>query len=126
MPTKYQMISADNTEDMQRYVVAMEAQGYVPVGSLICGTRKETVEHTIKGATIVLKTYLKQSFWYAPNADSAFEDCIKQHDLLTQVVENANEPITHYMGRSVLPPEYVEIDRDIIDVIEAHLRGDAE
>lgn len=116
---KYQVIEADDTIQMGIRTSAMIAQGYMPVGSIICGTRKETIEHTIKGATTVQKTYLRQSFWYAPNVDSAFEDCIKQYDLLTQVVENTKAPYREY-------PEHVEIDRDIIDVIEAHLRGDVE
>lgn len=119
---KYQVIEADDTIQMGIRTSAMIAQGYMPVGSIICGTRKETIEHTIKGATTVQKTYLRQSFWYAPNVDSAFEDCIKQYDLLTQVVENAAEP----SGDDGTGYRYCEVDADILDVIEAHLRGDVE
>jgi len=115
---KYQLIVADNTETMEKLTRAMVAQGYLPVGSIICGTREETIQHTIKGATTVQKTYLRQSFWYAPNVDSAFEDCIKQHNLLTQVVETAHE---HSFSEDL-----VLIDADIVEVIEAHLRGDGE
>jgi len=119
MPKKYQVIEAEDTIQMGIRTSAMIAQGYLPVGSIICGTRKETIQHTIKGATTVQKTYLRQSFWYAPNVDSAFQDCIKQHNLLTQVVQNANIPFQEY-------PEHVEIDRDIIEVIESFLRGDVK
>ena len=118
MPVKYQVITANDTEDLAIRCRAMEAQGYLAVGSIICGTREETINHVIKGEIIKHHTYLSQSFWYAPNADSAFADCIKQHELLTAVVDNANAPFQEY-------PEHVEIDRDIIEVIEEHLRGDA-
>lgn len=117
MVKKYQVIQADNTEEMERRTRAMEAQGYIPVGSIICGTRQETVEHNIKGATTVHQTYFKQSFWYAPNVDSAFDCLIKQHQLLQSVVDCADE--------ADLKDE-VYVDRDIIEVIEAHLRGDEE
>ena len=118
MPKKYQVIIADDTIQMGIRASAMVAQGYMPVGSIICGTREETIQHTIKGATTVQKTYLRQSFWYAPNVDSAFEDCIKQHDLLTQVVETAEV--------SSFNQDLVLVDADIVEVIEAHLRGDVE
>lgn len=121
MPKKYQVITADDTIQMGIRTTAMIAQGYMPVGSIICGTREETIQHTIKGATTVQKTYLRQSFWYAPNVDSAFEDCIKQYNLLSQVVEDANG---HHQAKSVRCNPM--IDRDIIDVIEAHLRGDEQ
>ncbi len=122
MAKQYQVIQADNTEEMERRIRAMEAQGYVPVGSIICGTRQETVEHNIKGATTVHQTYLKQSFWYAPNVDSAFDCLVKQHNLLTQVVENAAEPSADdgYGNR------FCEVDADIVEVIEEHLRGDCQ
>lgn len=117
MPVKYQVITANDTEDLAIRCRAMEAQGYLAVGSIICGTREETINHVIKGEIIKHHTYLKQSFWYAPNADSSFADCIKQHELLTAVVNNA-----------VIPDRIddpAELDRDIIEVIEEHLRGDA-
>ena len=119
MVVKYQCLEAPNAQTMSRLVGHMDAKGYVAVGPIICGTRRETIEHTIKGATTVHQTYLRQSFWYAPNVDSVFADCIKQHNLLTQIVQNANIPYQEY-------PEHVEIDRDIIEVIEEHLRGDVE
>jgi hypothetical protein len=114
---KYQFITADNAEEMQNKIRAMEALGYVPVGSIICGTREETIEHNIKGATTVHQTYLKQSFWYAPNADSAIADCVMQHKLLTQVVETSVHPDG--------APEEAVIDSELIEVIESYLRGDA-
>lgn len=118
---KYQFIIADNTDEMQIRTHAMVAQGYVPVGSIICGTREETVEHNIKGATTIHQTYLKQSFWYAPNADSAFADCIKQHELLENIALNACEPSADD-GKG---NRFVEVDNDLIEAIDAYLRGEA-
>ena len=87
MPKQYQVIQANNTDEMERFTRAMEAQGYVPVGSIICGVREETHQHIIKGAITKNVTYLKQSFWYAPNVDSAFDCLVKQHQLLQSVVD---------------------------------------
>ena len=117
MPVKYQVITANDTEDLAIRCRAMEAQGYLAVGSIICGTREETINHVIKGEIIKHHTYLKQSFWYAPNADTAFSDCIKQHDLLTQVVNNAVHPDG--------APEEAVIDSELMEAINEYLRGDA-
>ena len=117
MPKQYQVIQANDTDEMERFTRAMEAQGYVPVGSIICGVREETHQHIIKGAITKNVTYLKQSFWYAPNVDSAFDCLVKQHQLLQSVVDCAT-------NSAITASSYV--DTDIIEVIEAHLRGDAE
>ena len=124
MPVKYQVITANDVAEMQFRTENMVAEGYIPVGSIVCGTRNEEIEHNIKGAIIVSRPYLKQSFWYAPNVDSALIDCVKQRELLESVVENAQCSITY----EDIEEERcaIEIDRDIVDVIEAHLRGDAE
>tara|TARA_R110002051_G_scaffold267512_1_gene327457 strand:- start:760 stop:1116 length:357 start_codon:yes stop_codon:yes gene_type:complete len=118
MPKKYVVIDADTTAQMAERTRKMVALGYRPVGSIICGTKKEVVNHPIKGVVTQHNTYLRQSFWYAVNTDSPFEDCVKQHHLLTQVVDNARP--------KSIADDTVEIDQDIIDVIEAHLRGDVE
>ena len=118
MEKKYVVIDADTTMQMAERTHKMVALGYIPVGSIICGTKAEITNHPIKGMVTQHNTYLQQSFWYAPNVDSAFEDCIKQHNLLESVVDNARP--------KSIADDTVEIDQDIIDVIEAHLRGDVE
>lgn len=122
MVERYHCIIADNTEEMQIKTHAMVAQGYVPVGSIICGTREETVEHNIKGATTIHQTYLKQSFWYAPNADSPLADCVKQHELLENIALNACEPSEDIDGMGT---RFVEVDNDLIEAVNSYLRGEA-
>tara|TARA_R110000751_G_scaffold51576_5_gene113069 strand:- start:286 stop:648 length:363 start_codon:yes stop_codon:yes gene_type:complete len=120
MLKKYVVIDADTTAQMAERTRKMVALGYRPVGSIICGTKKEVVNHPIKGMVTQHNTYLRQSFWYAANTDSPFEDCVKQHNLLESVADNARP-----CGRRV-GVDKVEIDQDIVDVIEAHLRGEEE
>ena len=119
MSKMYKIIEADTTEQMAERTHRMVALGYMPVGSIICGTKPQITNHPIKGTVTQHNTYLRQSFWYAPSSmTEVVEDCVKQHRLLESVVDNARP--------KSIADDTVEIDQDIIDVIEAHLRGDVE
>jgi len=81
--------------------------------------------HNIKGS----RTVLRQSLLYAPlsvHSDSDSKEVLDtaetQRQLLESVVENAAEP----SGDDGTGYRFCEVDADIIEVIEAHLRGDAE
>ena len=116
MPAKYQLISANTTEEMVNRIRVMTTQGFVAVGSLICSTREQTIQHSIKGAIITHETYLKQAFWYAPNVDSAFSDCLKQYELLQSVVNNATPCYDNYEVKD-------HVIQEICKYLIAHHRG---
>lgn len=105
----YQCITADNITDMEQRIANAIALGYTPIG----GIHAKQVKHNIKGE----QTQYMQSLLYAPNADSAnLTDTIgKQKALLEKVVESAKAPYEEY-------PAHIEIDRDIIEVINEHLK----
>lgn len=109
----YQCIVADNITDIEQRIANAVALGYIPVG----GIYAKQVSHNIKGE----HTQFMQSLLYAPNADSAFlTDTIgKQKALLEKVVENIKPPYRNIANA-------FEIDRDIVEVIKAHLNEVSE
>lgn len=112
----YQCITADNITDMEQRIANAIALGYTPIG----GIHAKQVKHNIKGE----QTQYMQSLLYAPNADSAnLTDTIgKQKALLENVALNATEPSADdgYGNR------FCEVDADIIEVINEHLKEVSE
>ena len=113
----YQCLQAYTAEDIEQRIASAIALGYIPIGG-ISATQEE---HNIKGT----QTVLRQSLLYAPLVHSA-SDLKQVHDtahvqrfLLESVVENTKAPYRNIANA-------VEIDADIVQVIEAHLQGDAE
>lgn len=115
MPNRIQTILAHDTEGLEQLASSMGEQGYIPIGAISCGTREETIQHPIKGETVINKTVLRQSFWYVGNVDSA--SLIAEQVLLLQsVVNHTHEAFSE-------DDETVEVDRDIIGAVEDYLRG---
>lgn len=112
----YQCITADNITDMEQRIANAIALGYTPIG----GIHAKQVKHNIKGE----QTQYMQSLLYAPNADSAYlTDIIgEQKALLENVALNAAEPSADdgYGNR------FCEVDADIIEVINEHLKEVSE
>ena len=116
----YQCLQAYTTKDIEQLIANAIALGYIPIG----GISAKQEEHNIMGS----RTVLRQSLLYAPLVHSAsgskqvHDTAEVQRELLESVVENAAEP----SGDDGTGHRYCEIDADIVEVIEAHLRGDAE
>ena len=112
----YQCITADNIADMEQRIANAIALGYTPIG----GIHAKQVKHNIMGE----QTQYAQSLLYAPNVDSAnLTDTIgKQKALLENVALNATEPSADdgYGNR------FCEVDADIIEVINEHLKEVSE
>ena len=116
----YQCLQAYTTEDIEQFIANAIALGYIPIG----GVSAIQEAHNIKGS----RTVLRQSLLYAPLVHSAsgskqvHDTAEVQRELLESVVENAAEPSADdgYGNR------FCEIDADIVEVIEAHLRGGEE
>ena len=112
----YQCIEAYTTKDIEQRIANAIALGYIPIG----GINSIQQPHNIKGT----QTVLRQSLLYAPSVHSALDSkrvldtTETQRELLESVVESAH-------GHP-LAEDLVEIDADIVEVIDAHLRGDAE
>ena len=117
MPTRYQVISANNIGELENRANIMIERGYTPVGAIQCGTTQVTVEHNIKGATTHHEYVLRQAFWHTQTADSASqlaEQVTLLHAVVNDVIPAQNESITQ-----------VQLDREIFEAIDAYLRGEA-
>lgn len=128
----YQCLQAYTAQDIEQRIANAIALGYIPIG----GISAKREEHNIMGSRIVLR----QSLLYAPlvHSDSDSKEvldtasrrivtyisksCVTQRQLLESVVDNATN--CDYSDDGTY--RFCEVDTDIIEVIEAHLRGDAE
>lgn len=116
----YQCLQAYTAQDIEQHIANAIALGYIPIGGI---SAKQEV-HNIKGS----RTVLRQSLLYAPLVHSAsdskevLDTAEKQRQLLESVVDNATN--CDYSDDGTY--RFCEVDTDIIEVIEAHLRGDAE
>ena len=116
----YQCLEAYTTKDIEQHIANAIALGYTPIG----GISAKQEEHNIMGS----RTVLRQSLLYAPLVHSAsdskevLDTAEVQRVLLESVVENAAEP----SGDDGTGYRYCEVDAEIIEVIEAHIRGDVE
>ena len=115
----YQCLQAYTAKDIEQLISNAIALGYIPIG----GISAKQEEHNIMGS----RTVLRQSLLYAPLVHSAsdskevLDTAETQRQLLESVVENAIPIDCGDEDRC-----FAEIDQDILEVIEAHLRGDAE
>jgi hypothetical protein len=117
MPSRYQVISANNIGELEERANILVEQGYTPIGAIQCGTKQVTVAHNIKGATTHHEYVLRQAFWHTQTADSASQ-LAEQVTLLQEVVNHTHEVFSD-------DDKTVEIDRDIVEAIDAYLRGEA-
>tara|TARA_R110000787_G_scaffold208786_1_gene318760 strand:+ start:1725 stop:2042 length:318 start_codon:yes stop_codon:yes gene_type:complete len=102
----YQCIEASSARELEDRIMKAITLGYIPIG----GVNAKITQHNIKGDTATLR----QSMW---KGDAINKKALKSFELLQEVVNNA-----------VIPDRIddpAELDRDIIEVIEEHLRGDA-